>query len=125
MINDKARRGARNVLLLQLIVAVCLAGFWLLGKGGLAAQSALLGGGVHILPSWVFAQKMFRYAGAQQAQQIVKSFYLGEALKLLLTLLLFALVFIYIKIDPLAFFITFVVIQAVFWLAPVLMKTRD
>ena len=125
MINDKAWQGVRKLLLIQILITISVAGVWWLTQGNLAAKSAALGGLVHVLPSWLFAHKLFRYAGAQQAKQILKSLYLGEAIKLILTLVLFAMVFIYIKIDAVAFFLTFLLIQTVFWIAPLMIKTRD
>ena len=84
----------------------------------------MLGGIVAIVPSALFAKNMFRYQGARAARQIVKSFYFGEALKILSTAILFALVFIVYKVAPLAFFFTYIMVLMTYWLAPLLFANK-
>lgn len=86
--------------------------------------SAMLGGLVAIVPSALFAKKMFRYQGARAARQIVKNFYFGEALKILSTAILFALVFIVYKVAPLAFFFTYIMVLMTYWLAPLIFANK-
>lgn len=88
-----------------------------------AAMSALLGGLVCILPTAFFARQVFRHSGAQAAKQIVQAMYLGEALKILISVVLFTLIFIYVDIVPLPFFGAFILAQLVVWLAPLVLKT--
>ena len=77
------------------------------------------------LPNVYFAHRAFRFTGARAAQAIVRSFYAGEAGKLILTAVLFALTFAGVKpLAPLAVFGVFVLTQLVSWFAPLLMKTR-
>lgn len=66
-----------------LVLAVALL-VWCL-RDGAAALAGLLGGGIGLLGSVVFARHAFRYAGARAAALIVKSFRRGELLKLALT----------------------------------------
>lgn len=62
-----------------------------------AGYSALLGGLIAFLPSVYFAVKFFRYFGAQSIATITVSLWAGEMAKFILTIGLFALVFILIK----------------------------
>lgn len=57
------------------------------------AYSALLGGVLFILPNAYFTAYAFRYCGSAQAARIVRAFYWGEAGKLVLTMVGFALAF--------------------------------
>lgn len=87
------------------------------------ARSGMAGGLAVIVPNAVFAALAFRHAGARQAQQIVRSFYLGEALKLILTAGLLVCVFIWV--EPLvawAVFIGFLVSQLACGVAATRMK---
>ncbi len=69
--------------------------------------------------------KAFRFTGARAAQAIVRSFYAGEAGKLILTAVLFALTFAGVKpLDALAVFGVFFLTQLVNWFAPLLTRTR-
>ena len=109
----------------QICITCTAACFLWLVIGKIAGLSALLGGLICLIPNLYMAYKTFAYSGATAAQKIVNSFYKGEAGKLLLTIAGFSLVFLLVRpLDPLALFLTYVVVQSVFWFTPVLMKTR-
>ena len=57
------------------------------------ATSALAGGLVQISPQAWFSWQAFKYAGARQVDLVVKSMYRGEAGKVVLTAVLFAMLF--------------------------------
>lgn len=102
--------GIKRLLKVELFVILLISLVLLLMMGKQQAVSSLIGGVVAIIPIALFAKKLFYYQGARSARQIVKSFYWGEALKIGLTMILFALVFILAKITPLAFFFTYIVV---------------
>lgn len=84
--------------------------------GVTAAYSALLGGTIQIGPQAYFTRLAFRHAGARQAPQILRAMYKGEAGKLLLTAVMFALVFYYVK--PLhlpTLFLAYGLMTAIHW----------
>jgi ATP synthase protein I len=118
--NQHGVRGAKRLLACQLGITILLATIALLISGSVAATSALLGGLVSTLPNAYFAIKLFRYQGAHAARQIVNSFYKGEASKLVLSVILFTLVFKCYKPIPLVFFAVYIVAQMVFWFAPLI-----
>ncbi|GGI86663.1 F0F1 ATP synthase subunit I [Legionella impletisoli] len=124
MKNKQGVRGARRLLACQtgltLILAIASAVF----GGWVAAQSAALGGLVSIIPNAYFAWKVFQYQGARAARKIVNSLYQGEAIKIFLTLVLFALVFVLFSVKPLLFFMTYIVVQMVFWFAPLIFDNK-
>lgn len=91
----------------------------LLPFGMNTALSAAAGGGASLLPNLYFAHRAFRYSGARSAQKILRSFYSGEAIKLLLTALFFALVFKYLKpLNVAALFGAFIAVQMAVWVTP-------
>ena len=113
------------VLLVQLLVLLLLALVVWQWQGAVAGYSGLCGGLIAWLPNLYFAHKAFRFSGARAAQAIVRSFYAGEAGKLVLTAVLFALTFAGVKpLEPLAVFGVFFLTQLVNWFSPLLMKTR-
>ncbi len=116
----KNQQGVLRLLLGQLGVTVLIAVIARLIGDDRAAVSALVGGIVCILPNAYFAAKLFKHNGARAARQIVNGFYKGEALKLILSVALFALVFKYLNVNPLVFFVTYIAAQMVFWFAPLL-----
>jgi ATP synthase protein I len=118
--NKRGYQGAKRLLLCQFLLTASLAVLSLVFMGVVAAQSVLLGGMVSVVPNAYFARKLFQYQGARAARQIVNSFYSGEALKLALTFVLFAIVFKFFKIVPLVFFAAYILAQMVFWFAPLI-----
>jgi ATP synthase protein I len=119
--NQRGLQGAQRLLMCQLSMTVLLAAIALL-YSSIAAISAILGGLVSIVPTAYFATKLFRHHGAQAARQIVSSFYKGEALKIILTIALFGLVFKFFNIIPLIFFAVYIMVQMVFWFAPLIFR---
>ena len=104
---------------LATLVVACVASVFSVTHG----YSALLGGLICALPNAWFAYRSFAFQGARAAQQIVKSFYRGEAAKFFLTALLFGLTFKFITaIEPLTLFAAFFAVQMVFWLTPLLIN---
>lgn len=119
---EQTKRAVNRFFLLQLTMTGLCGAVFYMTIGGHAAISSLFAGLTVSLPSYYFAQKLFTYRGAKQARKIVNAFYQGEALKIILTIIMLALVFSLMKIKPLPFFITFIVVQFSFWLAPLLFK---
>jgi ATP synthase protein I len=117
------RQPAFRLLLVQLVVMICAALFLLCFFGRVAAYSGFVGGLIAWLPNIYFSYKAFRYSGARAARDIVRSFYAGEAGKLILTALLFAVAFIGIKpLMPLALFGVYLLTLFVNGCAPLLVK---
>jgi ATP synthase protein I len=113
------------VLIAQLVLLLIAASFLWLSRGTVAGYSALCGGLIAWLPNLYFAYKAFRFSGARAAPAIVRSFYAGEAGKLILTAVLFALTFAGVKpLEPLAVFGVFLLTQLVSWFSPLLMRKR-
>lgn len=122
--NQQGARGARRLLLVQLGITMLIAVIAGLFGNGTAAFSAVTGGIVCIVPNAYFASKLFQHNGARAARQIVNGFYKGEALKLVLSVALFALVFKYLKVNPLVFFVAYIAAQMVFWFAPLIIVNK-
>lgn len=112
------------VLVAQLLVFLAASGL-LWSYSALLGYSALCGGVIAWLPTVYFAHKAFRFSGARAARNIIRSFYAGEAGKLILTAVLFALTFIAVKpVSAPAVFGVFILTQGVGWFAPLLMTNR-
>lgn len=80
----------------------------------IAAYSALLGGMVFIVPNGLFTGLVFRQATAESANMILRRFFVGEAIKILATIVLFAACFILVKpMNVIALFSTFVAMMVI------------
>ena len=76
---------------------------------GITGYSVFLGGMVSTIPNAYFAVKAFRYSGARQMPQVLKSFYAGESGKMIITAVMFALVFAGVKpLNELAVIISYI-----------------
>jgi len=84
--------------------------------------SALAGGAIAVLPNFVFATLAFSHTGASSAGKVMKTFYWGEAVKLLLTIAMFSLVFINFKVGFMPLFVCYTLALIVHWTAPLFFK---
>lgn len=108
----------KRLLLVQLLVAI-LFPLVLLPFGTNAALSAAAGGLASLIPNLYFAYRAFQYSGARSAQKILRSFYAGEGVKLVLTAFIFALCFIYLEtLNAAALFGGFIMVQLAIWVTP-------
>jgi ATP synthase protein I len=112
----RARRLAYGVVLGQAGVSAiaALLAFALAGRE--AAISALLGGGIATAGSLAMALLVFAGAVAN-AQRIVAAFYVGEALKLAIVVVLFVMVLRTVRVVPLAMLGSFAATYLVYWVA--------
>lgn len=113
-----SQRGFIRLWAIQLTVTFLLVLLFAITSNTNAAISALLGGLICIIPNAYFANKMFKHQGARAAKQIVNSFYKGEAMKIVISVFLFTTVFVFYRITPLAFFVSYIVVLMTHWLAP-------
>lgn len=111
------RQAALKLLLIQLGFVLAATLVALIGWGGFAAYSALLGGLICFVPNLYFTIKVF---STHEPRQILNAFYLGEAVKLLLTVVLFMLVWRFLQTLPLAVLCGFIFTQLAHWCAPIL-----
>ncbi|NYT46382.1 MAG: ATP synthase subunit I [Candidatus Methanofishera endochildressiae] len=74
-----------------------------------------------LIPNWYFARKINKHKG-QEAKKIVRSFYAGESGKLILTAILFALIFQDPRIDFVAVLTAYMAALTVFWFALLIRK---
>ncbi len=111
--------------LMQLALSFIFAGLCAIMASINAGKSALLGGLACIVPNAYFAYKLFTYQGARAARQIVNSFYKGEALKIILSILLFTLVFTSCTITPWAFFAAYILILMTHWFCPWIIANKQ
>lgn len=112
-----------RILILQ--AAVAAGGGLLLWVffGLVAGYSGLIGGLIALLANLYFAYKAFRYFGARSIKAVVQSFWSGEMGKLILTAVLFALVFAGVRpLEPLALFGGYAMVLATGASALLLMK---
>jgi len=83
---------------------------------GKAALSVFAGGSAYCLPNLIFVWRVFRYARAQQMNQFMAAFFMGEMFKLFLSGILFLLVVKYLPVSLLSVLVGFAGAIILFWI---------
>ena len=96
------------VILLIACISVTLLYLFSVNKG----VSFALGAGISLFPTLLFGRIFFKTRNtASTAKKIVNAFYIGEAVKILTTIVLFILVFQWQALVPLFLFVGFIAAQ--------------
>ena len=104
----------KRILFMQVCIVIFVAGVFNLLDGELAARSAALGGLAALLPNGYFALRISRSRG-KPARQIVRAMYVGESSKMVLTAIMFAVIFQLPNILFMPLFTGFASVLVVFW----------
>jgi ATP synthase protein I len=113
----QARRLAASVVLGQVVVTVVAAAICFAVWGRTPGLSAIVGGGISCIASAGLAFIAFSSRAGADPQAIARKFYIGEAAKLGLTVALFVLVFVTMKVSFAALFGTYIATLFVYWIA--------
>ncbi len=101
-------------LLVQACVSFALAAVVWVSFGELAGVSVLLGGMVAVVPNAFLAARLLKPSRDQSARAMMGAAWIGEMGKLLLTAVLFGVIFGFVRpIEPLAVFAGFIAAQLV------------
>lgn len=108
------------ILAVQWAVTLC-AGAVLFAVKREWALSVLLGGLICVLPNMFFARQLFARRRSVQLQGLVWSAFGVEIVKIFLTLILFAVVFIqYKEVHPLALLVAYFTTYSCNWVVPLI-----
>ena len=113
----QARRLAASVVLGQVVVTVVAAGLCFAVWGRNAGLSALVGGGISAVASAVLALIGFASPAGSNPERVARAFYVGEGLKVAVTVALFVVVFVTIKVSFPALFGAYIATLFVYWIA--------
>lgn len=112
----------KRILRMQAGVVVFVSALILALFGWLEARSAFLGGLAGFLPNAYFGYRVARSKG-EGAQKIVRTFYAGESVKIIITAVLFFLILQLPDILFMPLFAGFVSVIMVFWFALLMRST--
>jgi len=127
VVNKLALRGrslAYKLIGMQTVAVLIVSVIFFLANGSKDGYSALLGGVISIVPNFVFATLAFRNAGASAAKEVLGDFFRGEALKLILVIVLFWVVFNLLDVRYLPLFVTYALAIVLHWLSPLIFKSK-
>jgi len=127
MVAALARPGrelAKQLLMIQSGAVMILAAGMSIAVNAEWGVSALVGGGIFVVANAVFAFCAFMFSGARAAKLVTASFYTGEALKILITVALFYVAYMYMKVDLVPLQLTYSLALGINLLAPVLFVNK-
>jgi ATP synthase protein I len=113
----QARRLAASVVLGQVVVTVVAAAICFAVWGRAAGLSALVGGGISAIASTVLALIGFASPAGSDPERVARAFYVGEGMKLAVTVALFVVVFLTMKVSFAALFGAYIATLFVYWIA--------
>jgi ATP synthase protein I len=113
----QARRLAGSVVLGQVVVTVVAAIICFAVWGRTPGLSALAGGGISVLASAALAIIGFSSPPGAEPETIARKFYIGEATKLAVTVALFVVVLVTMKVSFAALFGAYIATLFVYWIA--------
>ena len=106
------RLAAWQILLTGIVAA---GAYWL---GGLpAALSALTGGSIGIVAGLYQALRIFRVDASRDPEGVMRGVYIGEAVKIVLTVALMIAAIRVLGVEMLPFMIGYIAIYSVYWMA--------
>lgn len=106
----KNRSAAYKILAIESLVTVVAAGLLYLAVDSVTARSVAVGGLAFIVPNAYFAKYVFRHSAADSATLAMRWFYIGEVIKVFVTVLIFAMAFLWAeKLSVAALFITYII----------------
>ncbi|MCG9650947.1 MULTISPECIES: F0F1 ATP synthase subunit I [Vibrio] len=123
MVAALARPGrelAKQLLMIQLSAVTLLAAGMAVAVNAEWGLSALIGGGIFVIANAVFALCAFMFSGARAAKRIAASFYTGEVLKILITVVLFTVAYMYMQVELVPLKLTYLLALGINICAPVL-----
>jgi len=112
-----AKRVARIIIAIQLLATLLIAVISLVLSDSRAAYSAVIGGGISALVTFYFASKVFSVRIGSPAAKVARAFYVGEVVKLTLTVLLLSVAFIWLPVSPLPLLLAYMAALMAYWLA--------
>ncbi|NIY84566.1 F0F1 ATP synthase subunit I [Vibrio hepatarius] len=123
MVAALARPGrelAKQLLMIEFGAVTLLAAGMAVAVNAEWGISALVGGGIFVIANAVFALFAFMFSGARAAKRITASFYTGEALKILITVVLFTVAYMYMQVELVPLKLTYLLALGINICAPVL-----
>ena len=112
-----AKQVIRKITAIQLLLTLLVAAAAFVVSGFQAAYSALIGGGISTLVTLYFASKVFSVRIGSPAAKVARAFYVGEVVKLLLTVVLLSGALIWFDVSPLPLLLAYMAALMAYWLA--------
>ena len=115
---------ANKIVLAQSGIVLLMAAVFFLSSGHRAALAVVCGGLVNILPGYFYAARLFSNVSPHAIVRIMFIFYLGEVLKLVISVGLFIVLLTVFKFPLLPYFLGYLVAALTFCVAPLWLMNK-
>jgi ATP synthase protein I len=112
-----AKKATLKIVSIQITITLLIATACFAFFNAKAAYSAVVGGGISIIATLYFARQVFSLGVGAPATKIARRFYVGEAVKLLLTAALFGIAIAWLNVSFFPLFLTYAATLLAYWLA--------
>ena len=109
---------ANSIVLAQSSIVLLMAVLFFLISGRRASLAVICGGLVNILPGFFYAARLFSNVSPHAIMRIMVIFYVGEVLKLIVSVGLFIVLLTVFKFPLLPYFLGYLVAALAFCVAP-------
>ena len=113
-----------RTFLVQSVSLFCVCLFFVFIKDAVSGLSVLAGGVVYILPAYLYALCLFSDVSPQKITRIMCIFYVGEILKLLLSVGLFLLFWSFFRLPLLPYFVGYSVSVISFFMGSMILMSK-
>lgn len=113
-----------KLVLAQLFLIVFVSCVFLAASSLRAALACLAGGSVHLIPCYFYAKRLFSDVSPRAVGKIMITFYLGEVLKLVVSVGLFIGLYLAYHMPLLPYFVGYMVATLSFCVAPLLLVSN-
>ncbi|WP_261816337.1 F0F1 ATP synthase subunit I [Vibrio gallicus] len=118
------RELAGRLLMMELSVVIFMAVGMSITFNPSWGVSALIGGGIFVIANAVFSMFAFMYVGARAIKLVTFSFYFGEVLKILLTVVLFSIAYVYMELELVPLKLTYLLVLLINMFGPVFLINK-
>ncbi len=112
-----AKHTTKTIICIQLTVTLIAAATFMVAIDVHAAYSAAVGGTISIIATLYFAVHVFSAGIGASPDTVARTFYFGEAVKIGLSILLFAIAILWLDVSFLPLMLTYIATLAAYWLA--------
>ncbi|MGB5063345.1 MAG: ATP synthase subunit I [Candidatus Competibacter sp.] len=112
-----AKQVTRKIITIQLLVTLLAAAASFAFNSLQAAYSALVGGGISTVATLYFASTVLSIRIGSPAAKIARAFYMGEVVKMLLTVILLSVALLWFDVSPLPLLLAYMAALMAYWLA--------
>lgn len=124
LIVKSLKQQVNKMVLVQSVIVLLLAFVFFLISGHRAALAVLCGGVVNILPGYFYAARLFSNVSPHAIMRIMFIFYVGEVLKLVISVGLFIILLTIFKFPLLPYFLGYLVAALSFCVAPLCLISK-